>query len=92
MDFDKQLNLGFGAVVGRNKLRIPLVSDFVRGATQQILKIQVDGPLENPRITNTPLPALAPIFKQIEAELQGLPLNPAAQGAGAASRGMRRRK
>ena len=72
MGLDKNLQLMFYTVVGRDQWRVPLVSDVLGGASQQLMAIYVNGPLDHPEIRKQALPAVNEAFQEIQAELQGM--------------------
>ncbi len=73
MNLDKQVRLVFRAEVGRSDRRIPLVGDLIGATSQQILRLYVDGPLDNPRIRSEPFPLVGDTLQQIQAGLERLP-------------------
>lgn len=62
---DKHLDLKLISVNPRSRTRIPVISDFVEGASGGLMKIDVVGPLWQPSVTARPLPG-------INAELRAL--------------------
>lgn len=70
MDFDKNVNLSFGSMMGRNDRRIPIVGDVLGEATKQFLKINVSGPVDNPEVTTETFPGVVTTLQQIQAELE----------------------
>ena len=73
MNLDKQVRLVFRAEVGRSDRRIPLVGELIGATSQQILRLYVDGPLDNPRIRSEPFPLVGDTLEQIQAGLERLP-------------------
>jgi len=58
MSFDKQLDLNFYTLVGRNKIWVPIVSRIVAEASRNLFQIKVLGTVADPEIYRTPLPEL----------------------------------
>ena len=65
MNLDREIDLNFYSVVGRNKINIPLISELYRASSQKILWINVDGTLENPQTHPHVLPQLNDSLKQL---------------------------
>jgi hypothetical protein len=74
MNFDRHIRLTFRSVVGRSDRRLPLVSDVLGGATQQLLQITAEGPLHAPHIRTETLPDVTEALQQFQAELERGPL------------------
>ncbi len=72
MGLDKHLQLMFYTVVGRDQWRVPLVSDVLGGASQQLMAIYVDGTLTDPTVRKQALPAVNEALQEIQAELQNM--------------------
>ena len=70
MDFQSQVALTFSAKVGRGELDIPLVKQVFRGASEQLLLIHVDGPLQDPQVRKEALPAVNEALQHLRDELQ----------------------
>ncbi len=58
MDFQTVLHLQFRARLGRNELNLPLIKDVLGGASEQIMTIHIDGPLQNPVTERVAFPGL----------------------------------
>ena len=60
MKFDSSIDLDFYAAVGqgRSNFEIPLLRNVLTEASRNLLKIEVVGSLEKPRVESTPLPEL----------------------------------
>ena len=58
MDFQTILHLQFHARLGRNESKVPLIKDFLGGASEQIMTIHVDGPLQDPVTRKVAFPGL----------------------------------
>jgi hypothetical protein len=72
MNLDRQINLNFYSIVGRNEFLVPIVSPILGLASREILRIHLDGTLDNP---NPPvrevLPGLNETLRQLFPELEG---------------------
>lgn len=69
MDFSGQMDLMFYSVVGRDEIKIPIISPLFGAASQNILQIQVEGPIGHPQLRQTPFPALNETLQQIFPEV-----------------------
>ncbi len=76
MDFDKNVNLVFGARLGRGALGLPVLREILGGAGDQLVLIHVEGPLENPRTWKETLPGVNKFFQELQAGLGGQPVAP----------------
>ena len=65
MNLDRDINLNFYSVVGRNRLNIPLISELYKASSQKVLWINVDGKLENPQTHRHVLPQLNESLQQL---------------------------
>ena len=65
LNMDRKIDLNFYSIVGRNRFHIPVVSDVVHASSQQALWIQVDGTLDDPKMTRTVLPHLNGSLRQL---------------------------
>ena len=69
MDFRSQVKLVFYSVMGRNDKKIPIISPLLHATGRQMLLITMKGPVQNPQITQQPLPGLNMAIQQMEEEL-----------------------
>jgi hypothetical protein len=69
LDFDKKINLSFYTLVGRSELRIPIVSSLLAEASRNLLKIQVVGTLDKPRVSGSAFPELDEAMQNILNDL-----------------------
>jgi len=76
---DRKLALSFYAVVGRDEFDVPLVGELLRGASEQIMLVRVDGRLDKPDIRREHFPGVNQVLQELQAGLQ----NPAAPAASA---------
>ncbi len=70
MDFDLNVNLSFGSMVGRSDRRIPILGDVLGEATKQFVKLNVTGPIADPQVTTETFPGVVKTLQQIQAELE----------------------
>jgi hypothetical protein len=70
MDCQSAIRLTFYTLVGRGELDLPVIKQVLRGASQQLLLIHVDGTLQEPRTSKEALPALTQPLQQLRDELQ----------------------
>jgi len=70
MDFDQQVRMVFKAIVGRDKIEVPLISPLLKQASPLLLLIYVDGPLSNPNTTREPLPGVARFAEGLQREFK----------------------
>lgn len=69
MGFDRRVRLVFYSVVGRGGVNIPILRDLLHATGSQIMMLTMEGPLQNPVITQHPLPGLDMALQQLEKEL-----------------------
>ena len=55
-DLSRNIDLNFYTVVGRNRWKIPIVSELYKASSQQILLLRVDGTLDNPQTHRDVIP------------------------------------
>ena len=72
MNFDKEIHLTFRAAVGKRELKLPLISDVMKGASQQVMQIHVQGTVDSPVTTAEAFPGVNKAFKDLEAGLGGV--------------------
>ena len=58
VNLDRQVNLQFYTLVGKDSRRIPIIWPLMAGASRRILMIEVTGSLDNPVTTRNVLPGL----------------------------------
>ncbi len=56
MGFDSQIRMTLHAMIGRGDLNMPVLHDVSGKASEQIMLIHVNGTLQDPQVTNEPLP------------------------------------
>ncbi len=71
MDFQGNVNLVFHSLVGRGDRNVLLLRDVLGEASQQIMEIEVSGPLENPEMRRKPFPGVNQALQQLQAEREG---------------------
>ena len=65
MNLEQDLDLNFYSVVGRNRIRIPLLNEIYHAGSQQILWISVDGTVSDPKMSRQVLPHLNDSLRQL---------------------------
>lgn len=70
MNFNQQLDLTLHAMVGRQRQRIPVLSELVGGASQQIMLIHVGGTLANVELRREPFPVVSQAVQQLNQGLR----------------------
>lgn len=68
MDLQSNIDLVFHAVVGRDEIHVPVISELLGGASEQIMQFQVSGTLLNPVTKKVALPALNQMLQQLQNE------------------------
>jgi AsmA-like C-terminal region len=69
-NLNRQIDLDFYTMMGRNRFEIPVVSALFRAGSQQVWWIQVDGNMDNPRTTHNILPGVNQSLKMLFPELE----------------------
>ncbi len=69
MNLDREIDLEFYSVMGRNRFEIPVISPLFRAGSQQILWIEVNGTLDDPQTVNNVLPGLNDSLRKLFPEL-----------------------
>ena len=72
MNLNKKVDLNFYTVAGRNRLRIPVLTELLKAGSQQILWVTVSGTLNEPKIKKEVLPALSDSLKLFLRDLDKL--------------------
>lgn len=65
LNLDQDISLNFYSIVGRNKIRIPVLNELYHAGSQRILWISVDGSVDNPRMSRQVLPQLNDSIRQL---------------------------
>ncbi len=65
MNLDRDINLNFYSIMGRNRINIPVISELYRASSQRILWINVDGTLDNPQTHRNVLPQINDSLRQL---------------------------
>ncbi|TWT86909.1 hypothetical protein Mal64_37390 [Pseudobythopirellula maris] len=71
--FDRELNLVFHSLVGRNELAIPVLRNFVGQASEQFWRVRVLGTTDKPDIRRETLPVVGNMLEQIQNDFQPSP-------------------
>ncbi len=90
MTFDRKVRLVFYSVMGRGGVNIPILRDLLHATGSQIMMLTMEGPLQNPVITQHPLPGLDMALQQLEKEL--LPGSSRAIRSGSTAPGWKNRR
>ncbi len=69
-NFNRQIDLDFYTMMGRNRFEIPVLSAIFRAGSQQVWWIQVDGSLSDPKTTHNILPGVNQSLKMLFPELE----------------------
>ena len=71
-NMQRQLNLQFYTMVGRDELDVPVLRPLLGEASRQLMAIQVSGTLDRPQMTRQAFPGLNETLQQIfpEAKLR----------------------
>lgn len=64
--FDRKIHLALHALVGRGERRIPIFSDLMGGASEQILEIEIDGTLDDAKARRVLFPKIQQALPQGE--------------------------
>jgi hypothetical protein len=70
MDFNRQTNLNFYAIVGRDEVRLPLIRPILSEASRQMMEIRVSGPIDQPRIVSEAFPGARQFLQQVQDDLR----------------------
>ncbi len=70
MDFQSNIQLSFYPELGNSRLRVPIFSDLLGGATQQIMQIHVAGTLQDPRIQREAFPLVNQALQELQNEIE----------------------
>ena len=69
MSFDEELDLDFYSLAGKQRLAIPLINQVVAEASKGLLRIDVAGSLDQPRVNGTAFPELDGTMERILRDL-----------------------
>jgi len=65
VDLQRNIDLNFYSVMGKNRLQIPVITELYRASSQQILWIHIDGTLDSPQTHRNVLPQINDSIKQL---------------------------
>jgi hypothetical protein len=65
MNLDQDISLNFYSIVGRNRIRIPVLNELYHAGSQRILWITVDGTIDHPKMSRQVLPQLNDSIRQL---------------------------
>lgn len=68
MNFDRDVNLDFYTIVGRDGFAIPFIRPLLGHASRQFLEIHVTGPLDDPQVQHEILPGVTETLQQLFPE------------------------
>lgn len=75
-NLDKQVDLTFHALVGRDEFQIPVLRGLIGEASQQIMQIHVTGTLDHPETRREAFPGVSQALEQLQANMEGKPAEP----------------
>jgi hypothetical protein len=64
-NFDREIDLNFYSIMGKNRFEIPILSELYKASSQQVLWINVDGTIDNPQTHRNVLPQINDSLKQL---------------------------
>jgi hypothetical protein len=67
----RNIDLDFYTILGRNKVKIPVISELYHASSQQFLHIKVDGDIDSPRTHKTVLPGINEPLQRLMSDLEG---------------------
>lgn len=67
MSFAQDVDLRFHAMVGRNEIHVPIISDVFRAASQEIMQIHIGGKLDSPDIRRDHFPVVNQALQNLQA-------------------------
>jgi hypothetical protein len=72
-NLDREIDLNFYSIMGKNRFQIPVLSDLYKASSQQVLWINVNGSIDDPQTHRNVLPQLNDSLKQLFQPIE--PLN-----------------
>ncbi len=69
-NLDQDIALNFYSIVGRNRIRIPVLNELYHAGSQRILWITVDGTISDPKMSRQVLPQLNDSIRQLFQPVQ----------------------
>ena len=63
-NLNKEVDLTFGALVGRNELAVPMFKAMLSSASEQLLRVRVTGSLDAPNVVRETLPFVGNVLEQ----------------------------
>ncbi len=70
MDFQSNIHLSFYPELGNSRMRLPVFSDLLGGASRQIMQIHVGGTLQDPRIQREAFPGVNQALQELQNEIE----------------------
>lgn len=65
VDSQRNIDLNFYSIMGKNRLNIPVITELYRASSQQILWIHIDGSLDSPQTHRHVLPQINDSIRQL---------------------------
>ena len=65
---NRQVDLTMKTRLGNRRMQIPVISDIIGGAGDQLVQLKITGPLGDPTITRVALPEIRNVLQQIQPE------------------------
>ena len=65
INLNQEIDLNFYSIVGRNKIRIPVLNELYHASSQRALWISVNGTVSNPKMSRQVLPQLNDSIRQL---------------------------
>ena len=75
---DRGVDLGLINVSPHQWSRLPMLADFVEGASREIVELRVTGPLSGPTVQVKPFPRITEEFKRLFRKKKPKKIQPAA--------------
>src|SRR5260221_5443874 len=69
MGLDRQINWNCYTMVGREEMRVPLLTPVLAEASRQLFEVQVRGTLDEPKIDQRAVPVISEALSQMFPEL-----------------------
>jgi len=69
LGFDRRVNLIFYAMMGRDELKVPIITPALQEISKQLVQIKVEGTLDEPKVTKDAVPSISEALQQMFPEL-----------------------
>ncbi|MCE9543934.1 MAG: AsmA-like C-terminal region-containing protein, partial [Planctomycetia bacterium] len=70
MDFDRNVHMKFHAMVGSDQMHIPILRPVLGLASQQLMQVYVEGPLDHPHTSREALPGVRRVLEEFQGEIE----------------------